>query len=612
MAYEPLHHKYRPQRFDQLVGQEAIAATLSQALQRGRIAPAYLFSGPRGTGKTSSARILARSLNCLSSEGPTAEPCGHCELCTAIAAGGALDVIEIDAASNTGVDNIRELRDGVSYTPTSGTYKIYLIDEVHMLSKAAFNALLKTLEEPPPHVIFLFATTEPNKILDTILSRVQRFDFKRIPVNAVVKRLREISQSEGATLSDGALAMIARSGEGSMRDAQSLLDKVISFGGSAEISDEQVADTLGLIDRGLLYEMIGGLTAGEPERCLGVIAEVYEYGYELSQFTAEMLEMLRHATLVQLSPGSRKFVDLPEEEMSRLSGLVADVPAEVLTRHFQVMLDLHDQVARANRPRIVLEIGIVRAATRRPVQPIGALVDRLEQLDRNMRRAGGSASRTAPPQRRAPPAAAPSRRAPDSRQPARRGAPRPSRSEPRRSATPPESPPDPEPGPAVVASPPAQPEPSSRPQAPPPEPPIADISRPQAEQIPVPQPPEHTPWELLQKDLVRFGGPAARLARGEPSLVEDVLTITLPGGRSLADGRRALRRDDVRAAIDRHFGPNVATEVSPAAGTSPDAPSVLEKQALDDPGIQRVMRALGATLESVVELTNKDGDSDGL
>ena len=241
---------------------------------------------PAGVGKTTAARALAQALNCT--EGPTPDPCGVCTSCQEIRAGTSPDLIEIDGASNNSVDDIRDLRETVKYAPTQGAYKIYLVDEVHMLSKAAFNALLKTLEEPPSHVIFLFATTEPNKIPDTILSRVQRFDFLRIPSAAVVARLASIATSEGATISENALRLIAHAGEGSMRDSQSLLDKVIAFAGP-DINDEEVAETLGLIDRSLLYLMLEGLVGGAPEKCLQAIDQVYGYGFELSQFTTEPL-----------------------------------------------------------------------------------------------------------------------------------------------------------------------------------------------------------------------------------------------------------------------------------------------------------------------------------
>ena len=224
--YQPLHHKYRPQRFDQLVGQEAITATLGKALTSNRIAPAYLFSGPRGTGKTASARILARSLNCQNSDGPTPEPCGTCDLCRTIASGTALDVIEIDAASNTGVDNIRELIERSRFAPVQARWKVYVVDECHMLSTAAFNALLKTLEEPPPQVVFVLATTDPQRVLPTILSRCQRFDFRRIPLEALEQHLTWIAEQESIAIQPEAIHVVAQRSQGGLRDAESLLDQL--------------------------------------------------------------------------------------------------------------------------------------------------------------------------------------------------------------------------------------------------------------------------------------------------------------------------------------------------------------------------------------------------
>ncbi|MBT3220937.1 MAG: DNA polymerase III subunit gamma/tau, partial [Proteobacteria bacterium] len=382
MSYLAIARKYRPISFDEIVGQDHVTRTLKNAIAKQRIHHAYLFCGARGVGKTTAARALARALNCK--EGPTADPCGTCSTCQEVLEGRSPDLIEIDGASNNSVDDIRELREGVHYAPSGGKYKIYLIDEVHMLSNAAFNALLKTLEEPPAHVVFIFATTESKKIPDTVLSRVQRFDFKRISAPAVVKRLEKIAKAEGVEVSKNGLRMIAMAGEGSMRDAESLLDKVIAFGGTT-VSDQDVGETLGLVDRNLLHLMLAGLIEGEPEKCLDSIEQVYNLGWELSQFTQELLEVLRHATFLVLSPGLRRYVDLAEEEVAKLDSLVEGVDSEVLTRAFVALLEVHDQVSRASRPRVVLEMAVARLATTRPVQPVGQLVERVEDLQRQLR-----------------------------------------------------------------------------------------------------------------------------------------------------------------------------------------------------------------------------------
>ena len=350
LSYLAIARKYRPATFDEIVGQEHVTRTLRNAIARDRVHHAFLFTGARGVGKTTAARALAKSLNCA--EGPTAQPCGSCTSCTEVSQGSSPDLIEIDGASNNSVDDIRDLRDTVQYAPTGGRYKVYLIDEVHMLSKGAFNALLKTLEEPPSHVVFVFATTEPHRIPDTILSRVQRFDFKRIAAGAVAERLRSIAEREGATLSDHALRLIARAGEGSMRDAQSLLDQVLSFSGS-EVSDAEVAETLGLIDTRLVHDMLAGMLEGNPTRCFEVIDQVYGYGYELSQFTAELLETLRNLTFLVLSPDAQRFVDLPEEERAELIQLGDGVAPEGLGRLFQA----HARHPRRGEPRLEAQGG---------------------------------------------------------------------------------------------------------------------------------------------------------------------------------------------------------------------------------------------------------------
>lgn len=393
--YVAIARKWRPLTLEEMAGQTHVTRTLKNALTSGRLHHAFLFTGARGVGKTTAARAFARALQCA--EGPTATPCGTCGPCTDILAGTSPDVVEIDGASNNSVDDIRDLRDGVRYLPATARFRLYIIDEVHMLSKGAFNALLKTLEEPPPHVKFIFATTEVNKIPETILSRVQRFDFKRIPASVVVARLRHICDSDGVRISDAALRMVARAGEGSMRDAQSLLDQVISFGGTTP-DDEQVADILGLVDRHVLYEMLTGLVKGEPDRCLDAIASVHDQGYEIAQFTSELLELVRNAALVGLSPGARKHLDVAEEEKERLAALVEGMSPELLSRTFQTLLEVHDQVAKASRPRLVLEMAVARLVSLRPAQPIAPLVDRLVEIERRLRGQGAAVptARTAP------------------------------------------------------------------------------------------------------------------------------------------------------------------------------------------------------------------------
>lgn len=386
MTYQAIARKWRPTTFDEIAGQLHVTRTLRNAIKLGRVHHAFLFSGPRGVGKTTAARALARALNCA--EGPTPEPCGKCASCVEILAGSSPDVIEVDGASNNSVDDIRDLRESVRYMPVHGRSKVYIVDEVHMLSKGAFNALLKTLEEPPPNVVFMFATTEPQRIPDTILSRVQRFDFKRIPPDVVVERLGHIASAEGVSIDEDALRLIARAGEGSMRDSQSLLDQVISFAGDSPTL-EQVADILGLVDRKLLYQMLEGILVGNADACLGAVDSVYGYGYELSEFTSEMLTLIRNATLVGLSPKSKDYLDVPADERERLESLVKQSSTDVLVRAFHVMLDVHDHVARSSRPRLVLEMAVARLVSIRPAQPVDRLMHRLEDLEQRIRAAGG-------------------------------------------------------------------------------------------------------------------------------------------------------------------------------------------------------------------------------
>ncbi len=615
MSYLAIARKYRPATFDEMVGQEHVTRTLENALSSGRIHHAFLFTGARGVGKTTAARALARALNC--EKGPTAQPCGSCTSCKEISSGSSPDLVEIDGASNNSVDDIRELRDTVNYAPT-GRYRIYLIDEVHMLSKAAFNALLKTLEEPPPHVVFLFATTEPHKILDTILSRVQRFDFKRIPLPAVVARLTRITRDEGAQIEEGGLRLIARAGEGSMRDAESLLDKVISFSAPGEpISEADVASTLGLIDRSLLHEMLGGLVTGEPARCLDVIDRVYGYGHELSQFTGDLMELVRNATFIRLSETSRKHVDLPAGDLERLLEFTADVQPETLTRLFSALLEVHDRVSRASRPRIVLEMAVAQLASVRPVQPLGALVDRLHDLERRLR--GGGAPAGTPGLRSRSTGAGTSRG--QSGGPAKGGGrgdgpgPAEARSNQGVSAGTLQAEPPPQPRPESPPAPVVQgARPNASPNRPREEPPPwsdADIhGAPNVAPKPGEASTELPAWVQLQALLKDLPGGAKRLANAKPVWQRGRLVLQIPAGRALAEGRRVADRDDVLRAVRSVFprAEGFAVVAQPGTGTASDKEKALRGKVLADRRCRTIIETLGAQLERVVSLEDPPDD----
>jgi DNA polymerase-3 subunit gamma/tau len=353
-AYQPLHHKYRPQRFDQLVGQEAIATTLGQALRTGRIAPAYLFSGPRGTGKTSSARILARSLNCIAGEGPTPQPCGRCELCTTIAAGNALDVIEIDAASNTGVDNIRELIERSRFAPVQARWKVYVIDECHMLSTAAFNALLKTLEEPPPRVVFILATTDPQRVLPTILSRCQRFDFRRIPLEALEGHLRWIAEQEAIGITPEALSVVAQRAQGGLRDAESLLDQLSLLPAPIEVI--AVWELLGAVPEEELLLLAEAMAAADPLAVVEACRQLLERGREPGAVLQGLAGLLRDLLLAGVAPDRLELTGVSPQLRPRLPELARRIGKARLLLWQAQLKGSEQQLRQSVQPRLWLEV----------------------------------------------------------------------------------------------------------------------------------------------------------------------------------------------------------------------------------------------------------------
>ncbi|MCH7889184.1 MAG: DNA polymerase III subunit gamma/tau [Proteobacteria bacterium] len=362
--YRVLARKYRPSLFAELIGQEALVRTLSNAIEGGRLAHAYLLTGVRGVGKTTAARLLARALNCIGADGsggPTITPCGVCEHCVAITEDRHVDVLEMDAASRTGVDDIRELIDGVRYRPVSARNKVYIIDEVHMLSKQAFNALLKTLEEPPPHVTFIFATTEVRKVPVTVVSRCQRFDLRRIDAEALVRHLEDILAKEGAAADAGALALIARAADGSVRDALSMLDQAIAHC-DGKIDEDRVRDMLGLADRVQVFDLFEAVMAGEIKTALDGLARQYEAGVDPLVVLHDLLELTHWLTRVKVAPAAVDAMTVPEAERRRGGELAKRLAMPVLARAWQMLLKGLGEARVAPNPLAAAEMVLVRLA----------------------------------------------------------------------------------------------------------------------------------------------------------------------------------------------------------------------------------------------------------
>ncbi len=382
MSYTALYRKFRPCRFEDVKGQEHIVTTLQNQIKADRIGHAYLFCGTRGTGKTSIAKIFARAVNC---ENPVeGSPCGECASCKAIAAGVSMNVIEIDAASNNGVDNIREIVDEVSYSPAEGRFKVYIIDEVHMLSIGAFNALLKTLEEPPSYVIFILATTEVHKIPITILSRCQRYDFRRISIETIAERLRELMEKEQVQVEEKALRYIAKTADGSMRDALSLLDQCIAFHFGQELTYDKALDVLGAVDTEVFSRLLRHVIGREVNGCIGLLEEIVMQGRELSQFVTDFTWYLRNLLLLQSSDDIEDIIDVSSDNLVRLKEEAGMLETETLMRYIRIFSELSGQIKYAPQKRILIEIALIKLCRPDMERDIGSVAERVRVIEEQL------------------------------------------------------------------------------------------------------------------------------------------------------------------------------------------------------------------------------------
>lgn len=383
MSYQALYRKFRPQTFDEVKGQDHIVKTLQNQLRAGRIGHAYLFCGTRGTGKTTVAKILARAVNC---EHPKEDgsPCNECETCREILNGTSSNVIEIDAASNNGVDNIREIRDEVQYRPTRGNYKVYIIDEVHMLSAGAFNALLKTLEEPPSYVIFILATTEVNKIPVTILSRCQRYNFHRITIDVIADRLRELLDHENVKAEDRAVRYIAKAADGSMRDALSLLDQCIAFYLGEELTYEKVLDVLGTVDTEVFSRLLRTVIAGDAGGSIRIFEDMVREGKETGQFVSDFTWYMRNLLLVKTGDDMEDVLDVSGENLKQLQEESTMIDENALMRYIRIMSDLSGQLRYASQKRILVETALIRLCRPQMEVDLSGVLDRIRQIEQKL------------------------------------------------------------------------------------------------------------------------------------------------------------------------------------------------------------------------------------